>query len=122
MLEAMGTRRGESDYQRRLGKVLVQLRGLNNNMSAATLAERLERSEAGRPFLAGRQGKAAPRAFDLHRIAVLFGLDRETLDLLIFPPNGPVSPVAERLAEAAARGVRRGLGHADRGPTNGKGD
>lgn len=119
MLEAMGTRRGESDYQRRLGKVLVQLRGLNN-MSAATLAERLERSEAA--VSRWETGKAAPRAFDLHRIAVLFGLDRETLDLLIFPPNGPVSPVAERLAEAAARGVRRGLGHADRGPTNGKGD
>lgn len=119
MLSAMGIKRGESDYRRRLGRVIVQLRGLNS-MSQETLAAALERSEAA--VSRWENGKATPTAFDLHRIAVLFELDRETLDLLLFPPEGPVSPVAERLAEAAARGVRKGLGRAGLGPTNGKAD
>lgn len=102
---------GERDYQRRLGKVIVQLRALavdesGRQMSQAILAERVNRSEAA--VSRWETGKATPSAFDLRRIAEIFELEDEHLDLLVHPPEGPVSPVAERLQAAVEAGARRG--------------
>lgn len=108
----------ERDYRRRLGLVIVQLRQLHNRMSAATLAERLNRSEAA--LSRWENGKVTPSAWDVRRLAEIFGLTDRQLELLVFPPEGPVSPVAQRLAAAAEEGSRRGRAAAV-GPREGRG-
>src|SRR5690242_17488963 len=95
----------EADYRRRLGRVIVELRALEE-MSQAELAEQLPRSEAAVSRWEG--GKATPTAFDLRRLAEIFELPQGSLDLLIYPPAGRISPVAERLAAAVAAGARKG--------------
>lgn len=96
----------EHTYRRRLGKVIVQLRALANDMSQATLAANIHRSAAA--LSRWETGKATPTAFDLVEIARVFEIPKEDLDLLLTPPKGPVSPVAQRLAATAAAGARRG--------------
>lgn len=99
----------EAQYRRRLGGAIVQLRGLRG-ISQATLAEQVGRSEAA--VSRWETGKATPTAFDVRRLAEIFELPMDSLDLLLFPPAGPVSPVAERLqsivAAAAGTGLRGG--------------
>lgn len=101
----------EHEYQRRLGKAITQLR-LLRGLSQARLAELLERSEAA--VSRWETGKATPSAWDLRRMCEV--LDAPA-DLLAFPPDAPVSPVAEALSRRAEAGVRRGLSDAvpDRG-------
>lgn len=93
----------ERDYQRRLGQAIVQLRVLRN-ISQARLAELLERSEAA--LSRWENGKATPTAWDLRRMCEI--LDAPA-DLLAFPPDAPVSPVAEALTRRVEEGGRRGL-------------
>lgn len=93
----------EREYQRRLGKAITQLR-LLRGMSQARLAEFLERSEAA--VSRWETGKATPSAWDLRRMCEV--LDAPT-DLLAFPPDAPVSPVAEALSRRAEEGARKGL-------------
>lgn len=94
-------------YRKNLGKALIQLRAINGQKSAAWLAEQVGRSEAA--ISRWETGKATPSSYDLRRIAEAFALRPEHFDLLLFPPEGPVSPVAERLAASAATGLRKGL-------------
>ena len=101
----MAAANSEADYRRRLGHVIVELRGIAM-MSQAELAELLPRSEAAVSRWEG--GKATPTAYDLRRLAEIFELPADALDLLIFPPQGPISPVAERLAAAVGAGARKG--------------
>lgn len=101
----------EVQYRRRLGAALVQLRAIDN-MSQATFAERVERSEAA--VSRWETGKVTPSAYDLRRIAEIFSIPMSSLDLLIFPPSGPVSPVAERLAAAVEAGGRTGRANGGR--------
>lgn len=84
----------EQTYRHRLGATIVQLRAVHA-MSQATLAEKVERSEAA--VSRWETGKATPTAFDLRRMADVFGLDAAYADLLVFPPETPTSPVAARL-------------------------
>lgn len=98
----------EKDYQRRLGRVIVELRAIGNvelgpAVSQATLAELLNRSEAA--LSRWENGKATPSAFDLVEIARIFDAPS---DLLIHPPEHAVSPVRQMLAERAAAGARKG--------------
>lgn len=99
----MPTGPSERDYQRRLGQAIVQLRVLRH-VSQARLAELLERSEAA--LSRWENGKATPSAWDLRRMCEI--LDAPA-DLLTFPPDEPVSPVAEALNHRAEEGARRGL-------------
>lgn len=86
----------EEDYKRRLGAVIVELRGMRR-MSQATLAERVGRSE---PTVSRWEtGKSQPEAFDLHKLA---GILEAPAELLLDPPERPVSPVALRLAAMRA--------------------
>ena len=94
----------EREYQRRLGKAITQLRALRGQMSQARLAELLERSEAA--VSRWETGKATPSAWDLRRMCEI--LDAPA-DLLAFPPDAPVSPVAEALNHRASAGARKGL-------------
>lgn len=94
----------EREYQRRLGKAITQLRALRH-VSQARLAELLERSEAA--VSRWETGKATPSAWDLRRMCEI--LDAPA-DLLAFPPEAPVSPVAEELTRRSAAGVQKGLG------------
>lgn len=96
----------EVDYRRRLGLVIVQLREIHGRMSAATLAEKLNRSEAA--LSRWENGKATPSAWDLRRLAEIFELTERQLELLVYPPEGPVSPVAQALAAAIEAGARTG--------------
>lgn len=100
----------EAEYRRRLGLVIVQLRELNGRMSAATLAEKLNRSEAA--LSRWENGKATPTAFDVRRLAEIFDLTERQLEILVFPPEGPVSPVAQALAAAVEAGARTGRSRA----------
>lgn len=109
--------RDEIDYRTRLGKAIVQLRAMHG-MSAAVLAERIDRSEAA--ISRWETGKATPTAWDLRRMADLFELPKEALDVLLYPPKGPVSPVAQRLAASAPGAARKGLRLVGRAPANGK--
>src|SRR4051812_22220501 len=87
----------EGDYRRLLGAAIVQLRALRS-ISQAQLAEQIGRSEAA--VSRWETGKATPTAWDLREIARVARLDDDQLDLLIRPPRGPISPVAQRLGRA----------------------
>lgn len=108
-LVVVSTGAGERDYQRRLGKAITQLRALRH-VSQARLAELLERSEAA--VSRWETGKATPSAWDLRRMCEV--LDAPA-DLLAFPPEAPVSPVAEALTRHLEAGARRGLSDDARG-------
>lgn len=95
----------EVEYRRLLGAAIVQLRGLKH-MSQAELAEKINRSEAA--LSRWETGKATPTAWDLREIARVVDLEDDQLDVLLRPPLGPISPVAERLARAVEAGVRTG--------------
>jgi Predicted transcriptional regulators len=95
----------EVEYRRLLGPAIVQLRAIAG-ISQETLAERIGRSEAA--VSRWETGKATPSAWDLREIARVAGLDDDQLDVLLRPPKGPVSPVAERLARANEAGARKG--------------
>lgn len=98
--------RDEIEYRHRLAGVIVQLR-MVRGFSQATLAEKLSRSEAA--LSRWETAKATPSAMDLRRMALAFDLSVDQLDLLIYPPEGPISPVAIRLAAAVEAGGRAGL-------------
>jgi len=76
-------------------------------MTQEKLAEMVGRSEAA--VSRWETGKATPSAIDLRRMSEAFKLKLDELDLLIFPPESPVSPVAARLAASVRAGVRAGL-------------
>lgn len=97
----------EVGYRRLLGAAIVQLRAIAG-ISQAELAEGINRSEAA--VSRWETGKATPSAWDLREIARVVELEDDQLDVLLRPPTGPVSPVAERLARAVAAGARRGRG------------
>jgi len=106
------TSQDERDYRRRLGKVIVQLREATA-MSQATLAERINRSEAA--LSRWETGKSTPTAYDLRQIAHTFGLYRD-VEVLINPPAvyGPemervFAGISEHLSAAAASGVEEGI-------------
>lgn len=92
----------ERDYRRRLGKAIVQLRELAG-VSQAWLAESVGRSEAA--VSRWENGKSTPSAYDIRRLMEIF---EAPADLLLDPPDVPVSPVAKLLEERAAAGVRKG--------------
>lgn len=93
----------EQDYQRRLGKALVQLRAMRG-ISQARLAELVERSEAA--VSRWETGKATPSAWDIRVLCEVLDCPA---DVLVYPPELPVSPVAEELARRIEAGGRRGL-------------
>lgn len=93
----------EQDYQRRLGKALVQLRAMRG-ISQARLAELVERSEAA--VSRWETGKATPSAWDIRILCEVLDCPP---DVLIEPPALPVSSVAEELARRIEAGGRRGL-------------
>lgn len=90
----------ERTYRQRLGATIVQLRAIHD-ISQARLAEMVERSEAA--VSRWETGKATPSAFDLRRMADVFGLGVDLVDLLVFPLATPASPVAERLGVTQPR-------------------
>lgn len=96
---------GELEYRRLLGAAVVQLRALGG-ISQAELAEQIGRSEAA--VSRWETGKATPTAWDLREIARVVDLEDDQLDVLLRPPKGPISPVAERLARAVEGGARKG--------------
>lgn len=104
----MATATAELRYRKLLGEAIVQLRTLRG-LTQATLAERVSRSEAA--LSRWETGKATPSAFDLVMLAEV--LDAPA-DLLLSPPESPVSPIAERLRESAATGAHTGLAHGAR--------
>lgn len=82
----------QADYQRRLGAAIVELRTYRG-LSQATLASEIGRSE---PTLSRWEtGKSQPSTYDLMRLCQILEAPAE---LLVFPPERPVSPVAARLA------------------------
>jgi transcriptional regulator with XRE-family HTH domain len=95
----------EVEFRRLLGPAIVQLRAIAG-ISQAELAEKIGRSEAA--VSRWETGKATPSAWDLREIARVMELDDDQLDVLLRPPKGPISPVAERLARAVEAGARRG--------------
>lgn len=68
----------EQSYRDRLGPTIIQLRAVHS-MSQARLAELVERSEAA--VSRWETAKATPSAFDLRRMADVFGLDASQADL-----------------------------------------
>jgi len=102
----------EVEYRRLLGPAIVQLRAIAG-ISQARLAEQIGRSEAA--LSRWETGKATPTAWDLREIARVMELEDDQLDVLIRPPRGPISPVAERLARAVEAGSRRGRAAGVRG-------
>lgn len=98
-------RNEELDYRRRLGPAIVQLRSLAG-LSQADLSELIGRSEAA--VSRWETAKATPSAWDLREIARVTKLEDDQLDVLLRPPKGPISPVAERLARAGEAGARKG--------------
>lgn len=108
----------ERDYRRLLGPAIVQLRGIRG-LTQADLAEAINRSEAA--VSRWETGKATPTAWDLRELARVLRLEDDQLDVLLRPPNGPVSPVAERLARAVEAGARRGRAPGGRGGAGGQG-
>lgn len=111
-------KRGEAEYRKLLGAAIVQLRALRG-LSQAELAEAIERSEAA--VSRWETGKATPTAWDLREIARVAKLEDDQLDLLIRPPKGPISPVAQRLAQAGAAGASAGQAAAVRRRADGRG-
>lgn len=108
-LDGVGAGAGEREYRRRLGRAIVQLRALKN-VSQAWLAEKVGRSEAA--LSRWETGKATPTAYDLRRIMEL--LDAPA-DVLLDPPDTPISPVAQILEERAAAAIRKGRARNGRG-------
>jgi transcriptional regulator with XRE-family HTH domain len=108
----------EVEYRRLLGPAIVQLRAIAG-ISQAQLAERIGRSEAA--VSRWETGKATPSAWDLREIARVASLDDDQLDVLVRPPKGPISPVAERLSRANEAGARKGRAVAAHRPANGRG-
>ncbi len=108
----------EADYRKLLGAAIVQLRALRN-ISQAELAEAIDRSEAA--VSRWETGKATPTAWDLREIARVAKLEDDQLDLLLRPPKGPISPVAQRLAQAGAAGASAGQAAAVRRRGDGRG-
>jgi transcriptional regulator with XRE-family HTH domain len=102
----VSTSTAEATYRKRLGDAIVQLRTLRG-ITQATLAERVNRSEAA--LSRWETGKATPSAFDLVMLAEI--LDAPA-DLLLSPPESPVSPIAERLRASAEAGAQKGLSRA----------
>jgi transcriptional regulator with XRE-family HTH domain len=105
-LVPVSTSTAEATYRKRLGDAIVQLRTLRG-ITQATLAERVNRSEAA--LSRWETGKATPSAFDLVMLAEI--LDAPA-DLLLSPPESPVSPIAERLRASAEAGAQKGLSRA----------
>lgn len=101
----------EAAYRRRLGRVIVELRVLRG-FSQEELAGQIDRSTAA--VSRWETGKVTPTAWDMRRICEV--LDAPA-DLLLFPPDLPVSPIAELLEARAAGATRKGLG--GRGPAGG---
>jgi len=106
----------EVDYRHLLGPAIVQLRAIAE-MSQAELAEAINRSEAA--VSRWETSKATPSAWDLREVARAVGLEDDQLDVLLRPPKGPISPVAERLARAVAAGARKGRAGDARGSAGG---
>lgn len=98
----------EADYRRRLGAAIVEVRGIRD-ISQATLAEKVNRSEAA--VSRWETGKATPSAFDLVRLCEVLDVPP---DVLVFPPEAEVSPIARRLLSSVEGAARRGLGGAGR--------
>lgn len=113
----VATTTGEVEYRRLLGQAIVQLRAIRG-LSQAQLAEGIGRSEAA--VSRWETGKATPTAWDLREMARILELEDDQVDVLIRPPRGPVSPVAERLARAVAEGTRRGRAGGARTPAGGR--
>ena len=113
-LTVVPTQPDEHLYRRRLGKAIVQLRAMRG-ISQEVLAERVGRSEAA--VSRWETGKATPSAWDLRMLCEV--LDAPA-DVLAFPPELPVSPVAEELARRVEAGARRGQGPADDSPATGR--
>lgn len=102
------TEEGETNYLQRLGQTIAEVRILAG-LSQDQLASRLGRSAAA--LSRWENGKVAPTAWDLRRLADLLAVPA---DLLLYPPERPPSPVEIRLQQA----VRDGLREAEvRGPS-----
>lgn len=93
----------EREYLRRLGSTIAQLRAIRG-VSQAAVAEALNRSEAA--LSRWENGKAAPKAYDLVRIARVL---RAPARLLLDPPSVPLSPVALLLEEEGSVAMQDGL-------------
>lgn len=93
----------EHIYQQRLGAALVEVRAIRG-VSQAALAEGVSRSEAA--ISRWETGKATPSAYDVRRLCEFLDVPP---DVLIFPPEAAVSPIAKRLLESASAATRRGL-------------
>lgn len=98
----------EIDYRRRLGAAIVEVRGIRN-VSQATLAELVHRSEAA--ISRWETGKATPSAYDLRKLCDALDVPP---DVFVFPPETTVSPIARRLLEGAEAAARTGLAGAAR--------
>ena len=93
---------GETDYQRRLGEVIVEVRVLRQ-MSQAELAVAIDRSEAA--LSRWETGKALPKAFDLRRIADALDMPAEWL---LYPPPELITYDRLAVARAVASGSEEG--------------
>jgi len=80
-LAVVPTQPNERDYQRRLGKAIVQLRAMRG-VSQARLAELLDRSEAA--LSRWETGKATPSAWDLKQLSEILDAPPDLL-----PREGP---------------------------------
>lgn len=94
------TEEGETNYLQRLGQTIAEVRILAG-LSQDQLASRLGRSAAA--LSRWENGKVAPTAWDLRRLADLLAVPA---DLLLYPPERPPSPVEIRLQQAVRDGLR----------------
>lgn len=91
---------GETSYLEHLGRTIAEVRILSG-MSQEQLATKLNRSAAA--LSRWENGKVAPTAWDLRRLADLLDVPA---DLLLYPPETPPSPVEVRLQQAVRDGTR----------------
>lgn len=91
---------GETSYLRHLGATIAEVRILSG-MSQEQLAAKLNRSAAA--LSRWENGKVAPTAWDLRRLADILDVPA---DLLLYPPETPPSPVELRLQQAIRDGER----------------
>lgn len=91
---------GETNYLRHLGATIAEVRILSG-LSQDELAQRLGRSAAA--LSRWENGKVAPSAWDLRRLADLLDVPA---DLLLYPPEKPPTPVEIRLQQAIREGTR----------------
>jgi transcriptional regulator with XRE-family HTH domain len=91
---------GETNYLQRLGQTISEVRILAG-LSQDQLATKLGRSAAA--LSRWENGKVAPSAWDLRRLADLLDVPA---DLLLYPPERPPSPVEIRLQQAVRDGAR----------------